>query len=130
MAPASLGTLKFNEISLSLISFLESKACIDDVQLTQTEGVSPVQVTQWESRHRPCKLPEDLKSLLCVTNGLSLDWSVKFRQQGTPLGSLHLNSLANIVRVPVDTWPQDDDGCASRTTSHVLCCITLPVEDN
>ena len=36
--------------------------------------VTSVDISSWESKHLPCVLPDDLKALLQITDGITLKW--------------------------------------------------------
>ena len=68
----------FDNISLSVISFLESHTGISDVEFnSERQGVAEISLTKWEDENAPYKLPDDYKSFLQISDGLSLSWKIK-----------------------------------------------------
>lgn len=87
----------FDNISLQVISFLESHIGISDVEFnSERQGVAEVTIAKWEEENTPYKLPDDYKAFLQISDGLSLTWKIKKNDQIYPLGCMHLNRLRDI----------------------------------
>ena len=87
----------FDNISLQVISFLESHIGISDVEFnSERQGVAEVTIAKWEEENAPYKIPDDYKAFLQISDGLSLTWKIKKNDQIYPLGSMHLNRLRDI----------------------------------
>ena len=82
----------FDNISLSVISFLESHIGITDVEFIERQGkeklqmsknyeliigVAEVTISKWEEENSPFRLPDDFKAFLQISDGLSLNWKIK-----------------------------------------------------
>ncbi|ETO09058.1 hypothetical protein RFI_28329 [Reticulomyxa filosa] len=52
-------------------------------------------------KYQPCKLPEDYKSFLRISNGFLLQWQMKYDGEILPLGCMHLSSLSQVK--PIET---------------------------
>lgn len=91
----------FDNISLSVIDFLENHQGVNNVQFFELGGCSEQDIRAWEKQYHPYTLPNDLKSFLSISNGLILRWSIMLvssdSSRSIPLGNMHLNSLENIV---------------------------------
>jgi hypothetical protein len=93
-----------DEISLSVISFLERHAGIADVECLERPAVSARGLQDWERANYPCVLPEDLKSFLRLRDGLLLKWSVRIDGVVMPLGRMQVNDLANLKPCPREVY--------------------------
>eukprot|EP00899_Mesostigma_viride_P020864 jgi/Mesvir1/2877/Mv13956-RA.1 len=62
----------------------------------------------WEKRNSPWTLPEDLKAVYGMSDGLSLSWTVMLDGEEKVLGNMHLNSIANMKPLPLHNVPRDD----------------------
>jgi hypothetical protein len=95
----------FDNISLSVISFLENHVGISDVEFnSDRQGVAEVSLTKWEEENAPYKLPDDYKAFLQISDGLSLTWKIKKNDQIYPLGCMHLNRLRDIKAIKEDDF--------------------------
>lgn len=56
-------------------------------------------LNRWDQDNHPCKLPEDYKAFLQISDGLNLTWKVKRNDASTPLGSMNLNKLREIKEI-------------------------------
>ena len=50
------------------------------------------------------QIPEDLKGLYSITDGLVVQWSVRFGNEVVVLGNLHINGLDRLTRVDGKTF--------------------------
>jgi hypothetical protein len=60
----------FDNISLSVISFLENHVGITDVEFQERQGVAEISITKWEEENAPYQLPDDYKAFLQISDGL------------------------------------------------------------
>lgn len=78
----------FDNISLSVISFLENHIGITDVEFVERQGMLMIyrhfyigvpesSITKWEEENGPFLLPDDYKAFLQISDGLSLNWKIK-----------------------------------------------------
>ncbi len=75
----------FDNISLSVISFLEDQKRVADIYFAERLGVPESALTVWEEQHSPFSLPEDYKAFLQISDGLLLTWKIVY----------HLGSVAD-----------------------------------
>ena len=54
----------FDNISHSVISFLETHIGIADVEFTERQGVAEPSLIKWEEENAPYTLPDDYKAFL------------------------------------------------------------------
>jgi len=54
----------FDNISLSVISFLENHVGITDVEFLERQGVAEISINKWEQENSPYQLPDDYKAFL------------------------------------------------------------------
>lgn len=94
----------FDDISLSVISFLESHVGVVDVEFnSERQGVAEATLAKWEEENA-YKLPDDYKAFLQISDGLSLTWKIKKNDQVYPLGCMHLNRLRDIKQIKEDDF--------------------------
>lgn len=90
----------FDNISLRVISFLETHTGISEVEFnSERQGVAEISLTKWEEENAPYKLPDDYKSFLQISDGLSLSWKIKKNDHIYPFGCMHLNRLRDIKAI-------------------------------
>lgn len=91
----------FDELSLSVIKFLESHQGVTNVHFFEIGPVKTADLLKWETTNHPYELPEDFKSFLKISDGLLLKWNMMLNtDDNIPLGKMHINSLKDIVRIP------------------------------
>ena len=108
----------FDNISLSVISFLENHIGITDVEFTERQGVAETAITKWEEENGPYLLPDDYKAFLQISDGLSLNWKIKKNDQIFPLGSMHLNKLRDIKRITMQKFKFSSVGEEEETSDE------------
>ena len=108
----------FDNISLSVISFLENHIGITDVEFTERQGVAESAITKWEEENTPYLLPDDYKAFLQISDGLSLNWKIKKNDQIFPLGSMHLNKLRDIKRITMQKFKFSSVGEEEETSDE------------
>jgi hypothetical protein len=108
----------FDNISLSVISFLENHIGITDVEFTERQGVAESAITKWEEENGPYLLPDDYKAFLQISDGLSLNWKIKKNDQIFPLGSMHLNKLRDIKRITMQKFKFSSVGEEEETSDE------------
>ena len=97
----------FDDVSLSVISFLENHTGVSSVKFVERQGLSSQSIAEWESANR-CTLPTDYKSFLSISDGLLLKWNVHHEGNEIPLGCLHLNQLAEVKKICMFDEDQED----------------------
>ena len=68
----------FDNISLSVISFLEDQKRVAEIEFSECSGASEDTLNTWEEEHKPYKLPEDYKAFLQISDGLALTWKIVY----------------------------------------------------
>ena len=63
----------FDDISLSVISFLENHEGVASVDFVERRGITLAEITAWEQDHAPYRLPNDYKAFLLISNFAPLD---------------------------------------------------------
>ena len=94
-SPSSLSI--FADVA-SVVDFLSEHYAVTRVNLHDRVGVIPAEINDWERRHWPLRLPDDLKAFLTISNGLQLEWFVN--------------------RIPIVHGEVVDDGASSRPGSR------------
>mmetsp|Transcript_17388 Transcript_17388/g.31371 ORF Transcript_17388/g.31371 Transcript_17388/m.31371 type:complete len:292 (+) Transcript_17388:214-1089(+) len=94
----------FEQISLSVINYLERHIGVTDIEFIERQGVVETLITSWEAEHAPYLLPSDFKSFLLISDGLQLRWSVKKKNLVFPLGHMHLNRLREVQPFEIDRF--------------------------
>lgn len=62
----------FEQISDSVISFLENHPGVTEVEFNERQGVVEALLQSWEEENTPYTLPDDIKSFLQISDGLLL----------------------------------------------------------
>jgi len=92
--------LTFDDLSMGAMSFLEAHPHVAAVTLSDRPGVSQGQLLAWEAQNRPHTLPEDYKSFLAISNGVTVRWSLRLHGEVRPFGTIHVNQLDQAKRLP------------------------------
>ncbi|CDW78373.1 UNKNOWN [Stylonychia lemnae] len=108
----------FDDISFSVISFLENHIGVTDVEFIERQGVAEMSIQKWEEENSPYLLPDDYKAFLQISDGLSLNWKIKKNDQIFPLGSMHLNKLRDIKRLKMDRFKFSSVGEEEETSDE------------
>ena len=85
------------KISLSCWEFLKAHACVRELAYAERRPASGGDLETWESVHAPLRLPPDVRAFLSISDGLQLRWRVDVAGTSAPLGSMHLNGVAELV---------------------------------
>lgn len=92
----------FDKIALSCISYLESFEECRGIDFQSADGASPHELSLWEKRNAPYKLPNDLKSFYSIFNGVYMGWNVMLGAHLVTGGEIRTNQLSEIQRIPID----------------------------
>ncbi|CAH3138253.1 unnamed protein product [Pocillopora meandrina] len=87
--------------------FSEKKPGVTDFRLLDRRQAEKHIIFTWEMKNM-CILPEDLKSFFLTTNGLLIQWSIKFDGSVLPLGKMELNPVTGLVLLSKATSISDD----------------------
>eukprot|EP00696_Hemimastix_kukwesjijk_P006721 gnl/Hemi2/18528_TR6126_c0_g1_i1.p1 gnl/Hemi2/18528_TR6126_c0_g1~~gnl/Hemi2/18528_TR6126_c0_g1_i1.p1 ORF type:complete len:331 (-),score=46.10 gnl/Hemi2/18528_TR6126_c0_g1_i1:105-1097(-) len=102
----------FDAVGFSVIHFLETHAGVEQVHFAERPAVTQTDIFNWEMKNSPCKLPEDYKNFLLLSDGLLLRWQAKMAFGATktllPLGNMHLNPLKMVARLNTASHPPDE----------------------
>lgn len=91
----------FDNISLNVISFLEKHRGVTDVKFFERPPVQESQIIEWEKKNYPCKLPQDYKSFLSISNGFVLKWHMKYNREVLQLGNMSLSPLKSLKQISI-----------------------------
>lgn len=95
----------FDRIALGCISHLESFGECRAVIFHGQDPATNYEMTNWEKKNAPLKLPDDLKRFYSIFNGFSLTWSVEITiGKIINIGEMRLNRLDNLVKNPNDFY--------------------------
>ncbi|XP_044517453.1 tubulin polyglutamylase complex subunit 2-like isoform X2 [Gracilinanus agilis] len=98
--PPTLANTKphLEKLTLGITRILEASPGVTKVQIIEKEPAERHMIASWELKN-DCAMPEDLKNFYLMTNGFHMVWSVKLDDQPVPLGSLVINSIANLTQL-------------------------------
>ena len=99
----------FDDISLSVINFLENHEGVASVDFVERRGITLAEITAWEQDNAPYQLPNDYKAFLLISNGLLLRWHIRHHDSEFPLGCLHLNKLASVQPIARNAEDSDEE---------------------
>jgi hypothetical protein len=91
---------KFDCLALGCISFLENSDQCRAVIFHAPDIASDFEINNWDKRHHPCTLPEDMKRFYALYNGFTLTWSVNIADKVIAIGDMRLNKLDCVVPKP------------------------------
>ena len=97
----------FDNISLNVISFLEKHRGVTDVKFFERPPITENQIIDWENKYFPCKLPNDYKSFLYISDGFLLKWHMKYNREVLPLGNMSLSPLQLLKPIEFDNNNKD-----------------------
>ena len=92
----------FDAACLSVITYLRTFDEAVNINFRGSERASQSELDAWEKQNLPYKLPEDLRAFLCIFNGFSLTYGAEVGGSTVPVGTLFLNPLSKLVRVPIE----------------------------
>eukprot|EP00164_Ancoracysta_twista_P003485 GFYU01004649.1.p1 GENE.GFYU01004649.1~~GFYU01004649.1.p1 ORF type:complete len:352 (-),score=47.71 GFYU01004649.1:117-1172(-) len=113
----------FDDISLSVISFLENHSGVTDVHFFERPGLTANDLAKWEQYNYPCTLPDDYKAFLMITDGWILRWHIKYLDETIPLGCMQLNQLSQVK--PIDASNYYDDTSNHSSTQPPVMAFDL-----
>lgn len=97
----------FDSMTLGVVRSLEKKPGVTDVRLLDRQPAEKHIIFTWEQKNM-CILPDDLKNFFLTTNGLLIQWSIKFDGSVLPLGKMELNPVAGLVLLSKASTISDD----------------------
>mmetsp|Transcript_133778 Transcript_133778/g.372964 ORF Transcript_133778/g.372964 Transcript_133778/m.372964 type:complete len:291 (+) Transcript_133778:108-980(+) len=90
----------FDDLSIDAITFLESHPKVAGVKFYDRPSATQAQLQAWEAQNSPFVLPEDFKAFFAISDGVTLRWSLRFRGEAQPFGTVHVNQLEQVQRLP------------------------------
>ena len=97
-----------DQYARAVAEYLKEHVGVQDVKYVQGKPATMSDIQAWEDANSPFKLPEDLKAFLLSSDGFKMTWDVLFKQEVHHLGNMHINSLAEIKKMPMMLVPHDD----------------------
>jgi len=94
----------FDGLSLNVISVLEKHRGVTDVKFFERPPVAGQQITEWETKYFPCRLPADYKAFLRISDGFVLKWHMKYNREVLPLGNMSLSPLESLKPVQFEQF--------------------------
>lgn len=90
---------RFDSETRDILSYLESREEVCDINIQDVNGVSNSLINDWENRNL-CSLPQDLKSFYSSQNGLLIEWSIKLDDSNVlQLGKIQINGIKELTKV-------------------------------
>lgn len=112
----------FDDISFSVLDYIEKHAGVTDVKFFERVGSTDAQITEFEKKYYPCKLPSDYKAFLKISDGMLLRWHMKYNDEVIPLGCMHLSPLSGVCKVDANNF--NIQGAMARDTVEFLSMAT------
>ncbi|KAJ3330069.1 Tubulin polyglutamylase complex subunit 2 [Blyttiomyces sp. JEL0837] len=82
------------------IGYLESCPGVCEVKLCTRSPATQESIQAWESRQQgSLTVPDDLRGLYSISDGLIVQWSVRFGSDVVVLGNMHVNGLDRLQRI-------------------------------
>ena len=94
-----------DQYARAVAEYLKEHVGVQDVKYVQGKPATMSDIQAWEDANSPFKLPEDLKAFLLGSDGFKMTWDVLFKQEVHHLGNMHINSLAEIKKMPMMLVP-------------------------
>jgi tubulin polyglutamylase complex subunit 2 len=88
----------FDKVSLGIISYLETLDECHEIQFQCAKEASNYDITLWEKKNSPLKLPNDLKKFYStVFNGFTLQWNIEEGNSSViTVGEMKVNPVEEI----------------------------------
>ena len=84
------------------MNYLETFEDCKQIEFKETVRVQPREIDAWERKNLPYKLPDDMKAFYQVFDGFKLTYGAEVSNTHVPVGTLQLNSLAEVERTPIE----------------------------
>jgi len=108
----------FDDISLSVIKYLENHTGVTSVQFRDRQPASKRDIITWETANHPYRLPEDYKAFVLISDGLQLEWNVQYQEEALPIGRMQLNPLQAVKQATVDDCDMLVDSAGSTSPAN------------
>lgn len=86
-----------NHITFGVVPILEKKTGVTDVLISERVALENNAISTWELKNY-CSLPDDLKSFYATTDGILIQWSIKFNGV-FELGRIQINSITDLIDI-------------------------------
>ena len=87
-----------DRMTLGVVRTLENKPGVCDVRFLDKEPAQKSAIYSWEQKNM-CALPNDLKDFYMTTDGISIQWSIKFDGGTLGLGNMDINSISCLTLI-------------------------------
>lgn len=120
-----------DRVALGIITYLESLDECQDISIQCTKEISSYEISLWEKRYAPLKLPADVKKFYSsVFNGFSIRWSGEFSDQITPIGEIRINSMDEMkVQMVPDIYSLPSYLPADVTPPNLSTCTLISLDN-
>ncbi|XP_070542797.1 tubulin polyglutamylase complex subunit 2-like isoform X1 [Ptychodera flava] len=88
----------FDRLTMGIVRSLEKRPGVRDVRLRDRKPAERHIIVSWEQKNS-CMLPDDLKRFYLTTDGMLLQWNIKFDDQGIQIGRMEINAIANVTKI-------------------------------
>ncbi|KDO24244.1 hypothetical protein SPRG_09880 [Saprolegnia parasitica CBS 223.65] len=121
---------ELNAMSLEVFQYLGAHAAVSNLELKPMPGVAMHNISLWNQRNSPKKLPADLVAFLAASNGLSIKWHAVLNHKFFALGHFSINSLQSMKRVDVTLGNATHAGYVLESSSTLgeVCMVFVDDE--
>ncbi|XP_077989104.1 tubulin polyglutamylase complex subunit 2-like [Glandiceps talaboti] len=88
----------FDRLTMGIVRSLEKRPGASDVRLLDRKPAERHVVVSWEQKNS-CMLPDDLKRFFLTTDGMLLQWKIKFDDHVVHLGRMEINPIGNVSKL-------------------------------
>eukprot|EP00039_Didymoeca_costata_P008065 m.107512 g.107512 ORF g.107512 m.107512 type:complete len:251 (-) comp13932_c0_seq15:775-1527(-) len=85
----------FHQLTLGLVKSLEKRPGVVEIKARPSNRASTHEIQAWE-QHNSRLLDQSCRAFYTLTNGVSISWTILFRDVVRPLGRVHVNSLDEV----------------------------------
>ena len=111
----------FDRVCLNCLTYLETFDECSGVNFSGDHKASSFELEDWEKKNLPYKLPDDMKGFYGMFNGFKLSFDVGVGTTPLSVGKMHLNSLKELERLPLEgRFPGFDDVADMTSAAFIL----------
>lgn len=117
---------QFDNISLGILSYLESNPLCSDIKFYAGDNLSSYELSYWEKKHQT-KLPEDFKKFYLLFNSIKLIWTSNLSPKMKTIGEISLMKLEDVTKIPLSpycNYLQDNILLSSSSSSRTASSST------
>ena len=92
----------FDQACLSVITYLDTFEETSNVSFKGMSKATQNELDSWEKKNLPYKLPDDMRCFYTLFDGFSLTYGADLGGNPVAVGTLFLNSLSELKRVPIE----------------------------